>query len=324
MRLSRRQVLTTAAALCAAPAGRAQARFPERPVRIVVPYGVGIGPDVVMRSVADNLQRQWRQPVVIDNKPGASGILAFSDIRRTAPDGYTLYVADTATMVVNPLINDQLPYDPARDVMPLTLLFHATFVVLVGGDSRWKGVPQLLEAARRETGRVSYASLGNGHASQMSVETLAHAAGVRLLHVPFKDAGALFTAVAAGEVDFTTFSMNTVAGLLQRGKLRALAVAAKRRLRDHPDLPTLAEVGAPPIEMHPWAGVVAPAGVPPPVAEQLQRDLVAAIDSPSVRERIAPLGFELLPSTPQQLRARMDADLALYTPLVREGRVSRL
>jgi tripartite-type tricarboxylate transporter receptor subunit TctC len=324
MPFSRRQILAAAGLALTARAGRAQPRFPERPVRIVVPYGVGIGPDVVMRSVADNLQRQWRQPVVIDNKPGASGILAFSDIRRAAPDGYTLYVADTATMVVNPLIHDQLPYDPQQDVVPLTLLFRATFVVLVGGDSRWKSVPQLLEAARREPGRVSYASLGNGHASQVSVETLAHAAGVRLLHVPFKDAGALFTAVAAGEVDFTTFSMNTVAGLLQRGKLRPLAVAAKRRLKDYPELPTLAEAGAPDVEMHPWAGLVAPAGVPAALVEQLQRDLVAAIDSPEVRERIAPLGFDLLPSTPQQLRARMEADRALYAPLVRDGRVSKL
>jgi len=302
----------------------AQARYPERMVRIVVPYAVGVGPDVVARSVAENLARHWRQPVIIDNKPGASGIVAFGDARRTAPDGYTLYLADTATMAVNPLIHPALPYDPARDLVPLTLLFRATFVILVGGRSRFETLAQLLAAARREPGRVSYASLGNGHASQVAIESMAHAAGVQMLHVPFKDAGALFTAVAAGDVDFTAFSMNTVSGLLAGGRLRPLAVAARTRLKEHPRLPTLAEAGGPDLEMRPWAGLVALAGTPPELLAQLQRDIVAALDADEVRERVEVLGFELTPSTPQQMRERIAADLALYAPLVRAGRVSRL
>jgi tripartite-type tricarboxylate transporter receptor subunit TctC len=323
-RLSRRHLLAAAGGWSALPLARAQPRFPERPVRVVVPYGVGVGPDVVMRSVAEVLQRQWKQAVVVDNKPGASGIVAFGDVRRTAPDGYTLYLADTATMCVNPLLHDTLPYDPARDLVPLTLLFRATFLIVVGGESRFQNVVALLDAARREPGRVSYASLGNGHASHVAIESLARAAGVHLLHVPFKDIGALFTAVAAGEVDFTAFSYNTISGLVARGKLRALAVAARTRIKDSPELPTLAQAGAPDVEMRPWAGLVAVAGTPPPLLDQLQRDLVAAIDSPEVRERIAPLGFELLPSTTQQFRERVQADLALYAPLVREGRVQKL
>jgi tripartite-type tricarboxylate transporter receptor subunit TctC len=321
--IDRRRLLAAAGAGCAAGV-LAQPRFPERAVRVVVPYGVGIGPDVVMRAVAAQLAQQWRQPVLVDNKPGASGIVAFAEVQRVAPDGHTLFLADTATMCVNPLIQANLPYDPARDLVPLTLLFHATFVILVGGDSRFRGMSQLLDAARREPGRISYGSLGNGHASQVAIESLAHAADVRLLHVPFKDAGALFTAVAASEVDFTAFSPNSVAGLLQRGRLRPLAVAARKRLADHPYLPTLAEAGAPDVHMHPWAGLVAPAGVPEPVLAQLQQELVAAINAPEVRARVQPLGFELTPSKPQQFRQRIDADLALYAPLVRDGRVSRI
>lgn len=324
----RRSLLAAALSLPLLPdaaALHARARvFPERPVRIVVPYGAGVGPDVVARALAENLARQWQQPVVIDNKPGASGIVAFADLRRTAPDGYTLYLADTATMCVNPLIHDRLPYDPARDLVPLTLLFRATFVIVVGAASRFADVPAMLDAARRAPGRVSYASLGNGHASQVAIETLARAAGVQLLHVPFKDIGALFTAVAAGEVEFTAFSFNTISGLVQRGRLRALAVAAHQRLAEEPALPTLAETGAPDVEMRPWAGLVAPTGTPAPLLEQLQHDLVAAIDSDTVRARIAPLGFELTPSTAQQFRERVAADLALYAPLVREGRVAKM
>jgi tripartite-type tricarboxylate transporter receptor subunit TctC len=314
----------SAAGLLPGTPAAASARFPERTVRFVVPYGVGVGPDVVMRAVAEVLARQWKQPVLIDNKPGASGIVAFGDVRRTAPDGYTLYLADTATMCVNPLLHETLPYEPARDLVPLTLLFRATFVVLVGGGSRFADVRQLLQAARREPGRVSYASLGNGHASHVAIESFARAAGAHMLHVPFKDVGTLFTAVAAGDVDFTAFSYNTAAGLLQRGRLRALAVAARHRIKEDPSLPTLAEAGGPDVQMHPWAGLVALAGTPPVLLEQLHRDLVDAIEHPEVRERIAPLGFELTPSTPAQLRARVEGDLALYAPLVREGRVQRM
>jgi tripartite-type tricarboxylate transporter receptor subunit TctC len=155
--IRRRGLLAAAAAAPWLPA-RSQARFPERSVRIVVPYGAGVGPDVVARSVAEVLSRQWRQPVLIENKPGASGIVAFTDVRRTPPDGYTLFVADTATMCVNPLIHDTLPYDPARDLVPLTLLFRATFVIVVGGDSRFTSVTQLLDAARRKAESVTYAS----------------------------------------------------------------------------------------------------------------------------------------------------------------------
>ncbi|MFN7394813.1 MAG: Bug family tripartite tricarboxylate transporter substrate binding protein, partial [bacterium] len=147
----RRTLLATATAaagplLAARFAGAQAPRFPERAVRIVVPYAVGIGPDVVARGMAEFLQQRWGQPVVIDNTPGASGIIAFGEVRRAAPDGYTLFVADTATMVVNPLINDRLPYDPERDLVPLTLMFRATFVVAVGADSRFRGVAALLEA----------------------------------------------------------------------------------------------------------------------------------------------------------------------------------
>jgi tripartite-type tricarboxylate transporter receptor subunit TctC len=324
-RLDRRCLLAAAAGALAWPAASgAQSRFPDHAVRIVVPYGVGIGPDVVARSLGEQLARRWEQPVIIDNKPGASGIIAFSEVRRTPADGHTLFLADTATMVVNPLIHDALPYDPETDLLPLTLLFRTTFAILVGAQSRYQSLAQLLDAARREAASVSYASLGNGHAVHVAIESMARAARLQLLAVPFKDAGALFTAVASGEVDFTAFSLTTVAGLVARGKLRPLAVAAHARLKDHPDLPTLAEAGGPDVEMRPWAGLVALAGTAPARVAQLQADLTAAIALPELRAQFEPLGFELTPSTPQQMRQRVAADLALYEPLVREGRVKKV
>jgi tripartite-type tricarboxylate transporter receptor subunit TctC len=326
--LRRREWLAAAAALCgnvgwATPADK-PAAFPQRAVRIVVPYSVGIGPDVVARSVAEVLSRQWGQPVRVDNKPGASGIVAFAELRLTPADGHTLFLADTATLAVNPLLHATLPYDPVRDLVPLSLLFRATFLIWVGGASRFRSLGELLEAARRAPDGVSYGTLGNGHASHVAIESFARAAGVRMLHVPFKDAGALFTAVASGEVDFTAFGMNSLAGLMAAGRMRPLAVAAARRLASHPDIPTLREAGGPPVEMHPWAALVAVAGTPAPVLEQLQRDIVAALGHAEVLRRADQAGFEITPSTPQALRERIAADIALYAPLVNDGRVARL
>jgi len=306
------------------PSSARAATFPQRAVRIVVPYSVGVGPDVVARSVAERLARQWSQPVLVDNKPGASGIVAFGEVRRTPPDGHTLFLADTATMAVNPLLHASLPYDPRRDLVPLTLLFRATFLIFVGGTNRLRSVADLLDAARRQPGGISYATLGNGHASHVAVESFARAAGLHMLHVPFKDAGAMLAAVAAGEVDFTTIGMNTVAGLVASRRLRPLAVAARHRLPGHPDIPTLVEAGGPDVEMRPWAALVAVAGTPPELIERLQQDIAVALATSEVRGRAEQAGFEITPSTPQALLERVEADLALYAPLVSEGRVARL
>ena len=146
----RRRVLVGLLGTAALGRVHAQSKFPDRAVRIVVPYSVGIGPDVVARAVAERLSMQWGQPVIVDNRPGASGIVAFGEVRRTSPDGYTLFLADTATLAVNPLIHAELPYDPARDLVPLSLLFRTTFLIYVGGDSRFRSIAGLLQEARSE------------------------------------------------------------------------------------------------------------------------------------------------------------------------------
>lgn len=319
---SRRRWLAASVAGWAAGDTRA-ATFPQQPVRLVVPYAVGIGPDVVARGLAEQLQQRWSQPVLVDNKPGASGIVAFGDVRRTAADGHTLYLADTATVVVNPLLHARLPCDPATDLAPLSLLFRATFLLFTGGANPHRSLADLLAHARRQPGATSYATLGNGHASHVAMETFARAAGVQMLHVPFKDAGAMFTAVAGGDVDVTPVGFNSVAGLVAAGRLRPLAVAARQRLAAQPQLPTLTEAGGPSVEMHPWAGLVAPAGTPAALLARLQDDLQVALAAPALRQRTEQAGFELTPSTPQQLRERMAADLAIVRPLLDEGRIAR-
>ncbi len=321
--MTRRAVVASLGVALTAPFVLRAQGWPSQAVRIVVPYSVGIGPDVVARALAEALSARWQQPVIVDNKPGASGIVAFGEVRRVPADGHTLFLADTATLAVNPLLHATLPYDAQRDLLPVSLMFRATFLLFTGGSNRLRTLAELIDEARRAPERVSYASLGNGHASHVAVESFARAAGLRLLHVPFKDTGTLLTAVAGGEVDFTAIGMNTVAGLAARGKLRALAVAARTRLPEHPTIPTLAEAGGPPLEMHPWAALVAVAGTPAAVLERLQRDVADALQSATVKSRAEQAGFELTPSSPQALRERVAADVALYRPLVEEGRVAR-
>jgi len=319
--IRRRMLVTLAGSTLAPRAAFAAAAFPTRTVRIVVPYSVGIGPDLVSRALAERLAQRWGQPVIVDNRPGASGIVAFSEVRNTAPDGHTLFVGDTATLAVNPLIHASLPYDPARDLAPISLLFRATFLILVASKSRYATVAEMLADARQQPNKVSYASLGNGHPTQMCVETLARAANVTMLHVPFKEAGALFTAVALGDVDFTVFGLNSASGYLKGGRLKALAVAAPARLTEAPEIPTIVEAGGPAVEMRPWAALVGVAGTPSAVLAAIQHEVVDALAAPAVRGRIEAAGFEVTPSTPQQLTARIDVDVKLYTALVREGRV---
>jgi tripartite-type tricarboxylate transporter receptor subunit TctC len=323
---SRRRFLRGLAATPALGALRtfAQAKFPARTVRLIVPYSVGIGPDTVSRTVGEYLSRRWGQPVVIENRPGASGIVAFTEVRATAPDGHTLFVGDTGTLAVNPLIHANLPYDVQRDLVPITKLFHSTLAIQVGGGSRFASLSDLLREARRTPNAVSYASLGNGHPMHVAVESMALAANVQLLHVPFKDGGALMTAVANGDVDFTPLSMYTASGLAKSGKLRALAVASRQRLPGYPDLPTVREAAGLPVVMHPWAAIVGVAGTPQPVLDALQRDLVAALHAPEVRSRIEGAGFDIDPLSPRELQALIAADTEEYAVLVREGRVQRV
>lgn len=305
----------------AVPAPVVAQAFPQKTVRIIVPYSVGLGPDVVVRAVADSLATTWKQPVVIENRPGASGIVALSEVHKVGTDGHTLFVGDAGSMAVNPYLFANLAYDPGRDFAPLSTLFRATFVIFTTGGGRFATLADLIAAAKAKPRSVSYASLGAGHPSQLAIEVFARAAGIDLLHVPFREGGQTLAAVANGDVDITVVSMNTAAGMVKAGKLKPLAVGARARLPDHPDVPTIVEAGGPRVEMAPWAALFAVAGAPPAVLEAVQRDVVAALRSPPVKARIESYGFEVLGSTPRQLGDLVKADSLLYGDLIRSGRV---
>jgi hypothetical protein len=279
---------------------------------------VGVGPDVVARSLAERLAQQWGQPVLVDNKPGASGIVAFTELRRTAPDGHTLFLADTATLAVNPLLHASLPYDPARDLVPLTLLFHATFVLWVGGSSRFANLAAMLAAARSAPGSVSYGTLGNGHATHVAIETFAPRRWCSDVARALQGCG--------GDVGGGGGQRGRLHGLqrqLGRGPVCRRTVATAGRGSASAPAGTGAGThpgrgGGAARRDAPVGALVAPAGTPAAVVEQLQRDILAALHSPDLRGRAEQAGLEITPSTPQAVRERMQADTALYAPLVKE------
>jgi len=306
----------------AAPRVAANTAFPAQPVRIVVPFSVGLGPDVVVRALAQQLAHGWSQPVVVDNRPGGSGAVAMIEARAAPRDGHTLVLGEAGSLAVLPLILRHPGYDPLRDFEPLTTVFRAIFALVTGAGSRFADVASLLAHARSGSGRVSYASFGNGHASQLAVEHFARQAGVRLHHVPFRDGGQLLAAVAQGDVDFTAISMISAAGFVKGGKLRALAVAAPRRLKDWPELPTLAQAGGPAVDMMPWAALLAPAGTPATTVDTLRTALAAALDAAEVRSKVESMGFEVLRSSPAQLVELIRAESELARALIRDGRIA--
>jgi tripartite-type tricarboxylate transporter receptor subunit TctC len=313
-------LLAFAVALSAAPAAEA-VTFPTRAVRILVPYSVGLGPDVVMRTVADALSRAWKQPVIIENRPGASGMIALAEVKRAPPDGHTLFLGDAGSLAMSPYLQAQLPYDPVRDFAPITTIFRAIFVVWTATDARFTDMQDLLREARAKKSAVSFASLGSAHPSQTAMETFASRAGIELLHVPFKDGAQMLAAVANRDVDVTALSYNSAAGMVQAGRLRPLAVGRGARLKDHPEIPTLREAGVPAVDMTPWAALLGVAGTPQDVLDQIHRDVTAALRDPAVRGKIETLGFEVLGSTPKELAAIVRSERENFDALVRAGKI---
>lgn len=318
----RRRVCQALPLWCAAPVWPAVAYFPARPVRLIVPYAVGVGPDVVARALAQRLDERWTQPTVVENRPGASGILAFQDLRRSAADGHLLFVGDGASLATNALLFRSLPYDVEKDVEPISLLFQATFVLWTGAASPWTQLSQLVAFAKAHPGALRYATLGHGHTSHLALESWCAAAGIRLEPIPFKDAGALFVAVANQDVALAAFSAHTAQGLYRAGRWKPLAVAARQRLASHPEIPTLEEAGSPATLMHPWAALVAPAGAPASTLDRVRAEVHAAMAETAFRERVIAAGFEPLPSGPEAVRARAEAERRSCQALMQAGRLS--
>ncbi|MFJ5383028.1 Bug family tripartite tricarboxylate transporter substrate binding protein [Cupriavidus sp. CER94] len=290
---------------------------PSKPIRVVVGFPPGGGADALARAIAPALSDQLKANVIIDNRPGAGGLIATDMVAKAAPDGYTLYIATPGSFTIWPNLR-KLAYDPQKDFAPVSVLVTMPNVLVTGADTPYKDVQGLLAAVKRADGKFSYASGGNGTIGQIAAEQFKMLAGVQMQHVPYKGTTPALTDVMGGVVPIT-FSDPSAKPLIASGKLRVLAVTTAKRSPQFPGVPTVAEAGVPGYEVTNWYGLVAPAGTPPDVITQLNKALVKVMADPEIRHRLAISGMDATSDTPQQFAKLLDSERAKWGDLIRKA-----
>jgi tripartite-type tricarboxylate transporter receptor subunit TctC len=290
--------LIAVAALLFATAAAAQDWAPSRPVRLIVPIQGGTV-DVLARLTAPRLQEAWGQPVIVEAKPGAGGNLGTDYVAKSAPDGHTILVAFTAPITVNATLFDKIPYDPQKDLLPITLAVSTPQFLTLHPAVPANSLAEFVRYARERPGKLSYASVSIGSASHLTMELFKSAAGVDLLHVPYKGSGPAVTDLLAGNVQAAILVPGNVLPYLKAGKLKVLATTGKHRFSGSPDVQTLIEAGYPDFEAVAWIGFMAPAGTPRAIIEQYHREIVRIVNLPDVRQRLLDINFEIVASTPE-------------------------
>ncbi len=309
--------LLIAAAGLALFATTAQAQtWPQKPVHIIVAFTPGSATDVMARSVSNELSERLGQPVIIENRPGAGGTIAAAQVAKAAPDGYTLLV-NSSGHTVNPWIYEKLPYDTAKDLMGVTIIARQPNVLVVSPDKGWKTVADLVNQAKAQPGKMSFASAGIGSATHMNGEKFKVAARIDVLHVPYKGTPEALNDVMGGRVDYFFSPVVSALSIVNDRRLMALAVGSPARASVLPNVPTTEEAGYKGSAYNYWAGVFAPAGTPPAAIERLNKELVAVLALPEVKERLAKVGADPAPTTPAEFDALVVRELAENGELVK-------
>lgn len=305
--MMKRMLVLAAALLVAVPAS---AQYPNKPIRIVVPFGAGSATDLISRVLGNSVSAAVGQPVVVDNKAGADGAIAASEVARSAPDGYTLLMATNSPLSVVPAMKKSPPYDPVADFTPITDVGRYTFFIVVHPGLPVKTLPELVQYAKSNPGKINYAT-GNT-TGIVSTALLASLAKIDMVHVPYKTEPLVVPDLVSGRVHMMFSSSTTAMPLIRDGKLRALVTTLPRRSHLLPDVPTIAEAGYPTFSIISWAGLFGPAKMPAEVTARLNKEFVAAMGRPDVQEAMQKQAFVLTPSTPEKLAAYVKEQLASY------------
>ena len=293
-------------------AAHAQSTYPDRPIRLIVPQSAGSGGDVVARLLSEKIGAALGASVVVENKPGANGIVATSYVAKSAPDGYTLLLAGVSQMSFNPKLYKNLPYDAGKDFTYVAPVVDTPFVLVAGKSSPFKTLAQLVAAAKASPDSVTYASAGAGNSTHLSTEMIAAGANIKLKHVPYKGSGPALNAVIGGQVDIMTSVLGSALPQIQGGNVVPLAVLASEHASDLPNVPTLKEAGIQAPSMPGWFAVVGPAGMDAAVVGKLNGAIQAAITEPAINKRLKDLYFIPLQGTAEQMRARADEDAKVW------------
>ena len=303
-----------ALALCSAAAAE---DYPSRPITLVVPYAAGGGNDVMARIVAEKMSKSLGQQIVIENKGGAGGSIATRQVAKAAPDGYTLGLGGTGTLAINPTLYANVGYDPRRDFAPVGLIATSALVLLVHPSVPANSIAELIALAKRQPGKLNYASAGSGSGIHLGTELLAHMAGIKLTHIPYKGSSPALADLLGGHVSIYLSSLPPAIGLVKDGRVRALAVTGPQRSPIFPDLPTVAEAALPGYEAVLHYGIMAPAGTPRPIVDKLNAALKAALAEEDVRARIIADGAEPLATTPAEYAADIDREETKWSAIVK-------
>ncbi|WP_066735952.1 tripartite tricarboxylate transporter substrate binding protein [Cupriavidus sp. D384] len=298
------------------------AEYPNKPIRLVVGFPPGGASDVVARLLQPSLQQQLGQPIVIENRPGANGNLANEAVARADPDGYTLLLGNPGPLVLNPYLYKRVAIDPAKAFTPVTQLTESPMVIVVPAKSSVKTMRDLLEKARRNPGKLTYGSAGNGSSMHVAGATLQMRLNAPLIHVPYKGSGPAINDLLGGQLDFMPDSRSTTLPLIRDGRLRALAVTGSHRVSDLPDVPTVAESGLPGFDVTTWLGVVAPAGTPTPIVLKLYKAFNVALKDPTVDKRLNELGTGVKGSKPEEFAKALEGERQSARQLVQKTGMS--
>ena len=311
------KALWLAAGLALSAAAQAQ-DFPTKTVRLVVPLTAGAGADIAARIVAQRMNEHWKEPVIVENRPGAGGQIGTSAVVKAEPDGHTLLV-QSSSHSANPAIYRSLPYDPLKDLVDVALLGKTPYVMVSAGNGPYRSLKALIDAAKAKPGELAYSSAGLGTSTHLAAEYLTGLAGVRMIHVPFKGSPDALQDVLGGRSAFYMAPVNVALGLLKDGKLNALGVSTRTRAEVLPQVPPLAEQGLANYEVTLWFGVWAPARTPAAVVRRISATVNAIVQEPQVREQFAKLGMQPSPMEPQEFAKFVRAEIDVYRRIVQQA-----
>ncbi|MBL0419377.1 tripartite tricarboxylate transporter substrate binding protein [Ramlibacter sp. AW1] len=300
----------------AQPAFAQAAAYPNKPIRFIVPYPPGGGTDIVARMLAQKMSQSMGQQVIVENKPGASTIIGTDMVAKSAPDGYTLGLI-TDSHAINPTFFPKLPYDSVKDFAPVSQLVFVPLVMVANPKLGVKTLPEFIALAKKQPGKINYASIGNGTPHQLAMEWVKSLAGIQVTHIPYKGVAPATADVVAGQVDVMFTGTSSAVPYVRDGRLLALAVSSAKRQPALPDTPSVAEAALPEYDFMTWYGTAVAAGTPPEIVARLSREIAAALNQPDVKQRLATLGVEGAPSTPEQFTAFMRKETESLARMVR-------
>jgi len=301
-------------------AGSASAQYPNRPLKMIVPFPPAGATDIVGRIVAAKLQERLGQPVVVENRPGAGGSLGSDVAAKSAPDGYTILMATSSTHSIGPVLQ-KLPYDPIKDFAAITHVANVPNVLVVSPKLEVKSLKELVALARAQPGKLNYASAGTGSITQLNLEKLKLIAKLDIVHVPYKGTQLSLPDLANGNVAMLFDSLASALPNIRSGNVRPIVLNAPKRSSLLPEVPTLAEAGMPEFDLYTWFGLFAPAGTPPEAVARIQREVVAGLKSPDVLERFTAVGAEPVGSTPAEFVERIRSDAASWAEVIRTANI---